>query len=228
MERVDPNKSVRKGNPLDQQKNNVKRNVSWGRRSWTAAGLIVLLAAIFLVFLPLVIMPGVRPNPQIGPKSAPVTIVEFGDYACSPCRIWAQAGMRQQLLDKYGSKVRFVWADFPVVTLESSKAAEAGRCAYDQGKFWEYQDYVYNNYQGIFNAALKFYASRVGLNKETFDRCLDSGAKAAEVNLDFKDAMNRFLGGTPTFIINNSVVITGMAPMDKFAAVIDPILAGAH
>jgi len=53
-------------------------------------------------------------------------------------------------------------------------------------------------------------------------------AKAAEVNLDFKDAMNRFLGGTPTFNINNNVVITGMAPMDKFAAVIDPILAGAH
>jgi protein-disulfide isomerase len=40
--------------------------------------------------------------------------------------------------------------------------------------------------------------------------------------------MNRFLGGTPTFNINNNVVITGMAPMDKFAAVIDPILAGAH
>lgn len=206
--------------------------IFWRRWPLTAVGLIVLLVVIFLALrssgLPGITGPISRPNPQIGPKGAPVTIVEFGDYACSACRIWAQAGMRQQLLDKYGSKVRFVWADFPVISLDSPKAAEAGRCAYDQGRFWEYQDYVYKNYQGLYNAALKYYAGRVGLDQAVFDRCLDSGSKAAEVNLDFKDAMNRFIGGTPTFIINNKVEIDGMAPLDKFAAVIDPILAGAH
>lgn len=196
------------------------------------AGLIVLFGVLFLALhtphiLNITEM-FLRPNPQIGPKDAPVTIVEFGDYACSACRIWAQAGMRQQLLDKYGDKIRFVWADFPVITLDSSKAAEAGRCAYDQGRFWEYQDYVYNNYQGIENAALKFYAARLGLNKPLFDQCLDSGSKADEVNRDFKDAMNRFIGGTPTFIINNKVMIVGMAPLDRFSAVIDPMLAGLH
>jgi protein-disulfide isomerase len=169
-----------------------------------------------------------RPNPQIGPKSAPVTIVEFGDYGCSSCLIWAAAGMRQQLLDKYGDKVRFVWADFPVITLDSPKAAEAGRCAYDQGKFWEYQDYLYNNYQGIQIPYLKFYAGRVGLDQKLFDECLDSGVKEAEVDLDFKDAMLRSFSGTPTFLINDKVVIAGMASLEKFASVIDPILAEAH
>ena len=169
-----------------------------------------------------------RPNPQIGPKDAPVTIVEFGDYGCSSCMVWAAAGMRQQLLDKYGDKLRFVWADFPVITLESPKAAEAGRCAYDQGKFWEYQDYVYNHYEGIETGFLKLYAERVGLNQAMFDQCLDSGVKAAEVNLDYKDALIRSFHATPTFLINDKVVIVGMAPMDKFSAVIDPILAAAH
>jgi len=115
-----------------------------------------------------------------------------------------------------------------VITLESPKAAEAGRCAYDQGKFWEYQDYLYNNYQGIEIAYLKFYAGRIGLDQEMFDQCLDSGVKEAEVNLDFRDAMLRSLDGTPTFLINNKVEIVGMASLDKFAAVIDPILAEAH
>jgi len=169
-----------------------------------------------------------RPNPQIGPKDAPVTVVEFGDYGCSICQIWAAAGMRQQLLDKYRDKVRFVWADFPVITLGSPKSAEAGRCAYDQDKFWEYQDYLYNNFQGIEIAHLKFYAGRIGLDQAMFDQCLDSGVKKAEVNLDFQDAMIRELTATPTFLINNKVEIVGMASLDKFAVIIDPILAETH
>ena len=219
-------------NLLDQQKNTAKANAPWGRWFLTAVGLTVLLVVIVLALRrperPTATAMLDRPNPQIGPKDAPVTIVEFGDYGCSSCLIWAAAGMRQQLLDKYGNKVRFVWADFPVITLESPKAAEAGRCAYDQDKFWEYQDYLYNNYQGIEIAELKFYAGRIGLNQAMFDQCLDSGVKEAEVNLDFQDAMIRSLHGTPTFLINDKVQIVGMASLDKFAAVIDPILAGAH
>jgi len=219
-------------NPIDQQKNTVKGNVSLSRWFPRTVGWIVLIVVIVLVLRP----PGMpaaiamidRPNPQIGPKSAPVTIVEFGDFGCSSCRIWAQAGMRQQLLDKYGDKVRFVWADFPVITLESPKAAEAGRCAYDQGKFWEYQDYLYNNYEGLDIFSLRLYAYSIGLDQARFDQCLNSGVKQAEVNLDFKDAMIRSLQATPTFLINNKVEIVGMASLDKFASVIDPILAEAH
>ena len=136
--------------------------------------------------------------------------------------------MRQLLLDKYGDKVRFVWADFPVITLESPKAAEAGRCAYDQGKFWEYQDYLYNNYEGLDIFSLRLYAYSIGLDQARFDQCLNSGVKQAEVNLDFKDAMIRSLQATPTVLINNKVEIVGMASLDKFASVIDPILAEAH
>jgi len=117
--------------------------------------------------------------------------------------------------------------DFPVITVESPKAAEAGRCAYDQDKFWEYQDYVYNNYWGLEIDNLKFYAGQVGLDQAMFDQCLDSGVKKAEVDLDFKDAILRSFHGTPTFLINNKVVLHGMTSLDKFSAVIDPILAEA-
>jgi len=219
-------------NSMDQQKNIAKGNVSSSRWILTAIVQTVLLVVIVLVLRSPEIRTATakmdRPNPQIGPRSAPVTIVEFGDYGCQSCLVWAAAGMRQQLLDKYGKNVRFVWADFPVITEESPKAAEAGRCAYDQGKFWEYQDFVYNNYQGITNTYLKLYAGAIGLDQAMFNQCLDSGAKAAEVNLDFTDAMVRSLHATPTFLINNKVQIVGLAPLAKFAAVIDPILAAAH
>ena len=224
--------SLNHPNPIDHQKNNVKGNILRSRRFLRAAGWVVLSIVIFLTLRSPDIRTATaildRPNPQIGPKGAPVTIVEFGDYGCSSCLIWAAAGVRQQLLDKYGDKVRFVWADFPVITLESPKAAEAGRCAYDQGKFWEYQDYLYNNYQGIEIPYLKLYAGSIGLDQAEFDQCLDSGVKKAEVDLDFQDAMVRSFDATPTFLINDKVVIVGMAPLDKFAAVIDPILAEAH
>jgi protein-disulfide isomerase len=217
---------------MDQQKYRTMGNVSRGKRFLATVSRIVLFVVITLTLRSPDMLTATamldRPNPQIGPKDAPVTIVEFGDYGCSSCLIWAAAGMRQQLFDKYGDKVRFVWADFPVITLESPKAAEAGRCAYDQGKFWEYQDYLYNNYQGIEIPYLKYYAYRVGLDQTVFDQCLDSGVKKAEVNLDFQDAMLRSIDATPTFLINDKVAIVGMAPLDKFAAIIDPILAEAH
>jgi len=66
------------------------------------------------------------------------------------------------------------------------------------------------------------------LDQARFDQCLDSGVKEAEVNLDFRDAMVRSISSTPTFLINNKVAIVGMAPLAKFAAIIDPILAAAH
>lgn len=217
------------------QKTNRKRNSAWVRRSLIAVGIVIVLGLIALevrsIGMPpapatTATPPAERPNPQIGPKDAPVTIVEFGDYACSACRLWSQFGIRQRLLAKYGDKVRFVWADFPVITLESPKAAEAGRCAYDQNKFWEYQDYLYAHYQGVEVYNLKAYASAIGLDRTLFDTCLDSGARKEEVLVDFRDGMNRFIDVTPTFYVNEQQ-ISGRASLEQISALIDPILTSA-
>ena len=78
-----------------------------------------------------------------------------GDRAGHNCRVrrfrlsrvlgMAQLGILDQLRAKYGDQIRFVWRDFPVITLLSPKAAEAGQCAHEQGKFWEFHDLVYNH-----------------------------------------------------------------------------------
>jgi protein-disulfide isomerase len=79
-------------------------------------------------------------SPMLGPETAPVTIVEYGDFGCTTCLGWYKSGVLNQLRTRYGDQIRFVWRDFPVITLLSPKAAEAGQCAHEQGKFWEFHD----------------------------------------------------------------------------------------
>ncbi len=83
--------------------------------------------------------------PALGPKTAPVTIVEYGDFGCPSCWLWYATGVLDQLRAKYGDQIRFVWRDYAVITLLSPDAAEAGQCANEQGKFWEFHDAVYDH-----------------------------------------------------------------------------------
>jgi len=169
-----------------------------------------------------------RRNPHIGPLDAPITIVEFGDFACPACGVWSQSGTIEKVLDKYGDQVRFVWADFPSVTLESPKAAEAARCAYDQGKFWEYHDYLYAHMEALGANDLKVYASLLALDRTEFDQCLDSGARKAEISRDFRDAAYRQVGVLPTFFIQTDLGETrlvGPPSFEQLVLIIDPLLA---
>ena len=111
-------------------------------------------------------------NPVKGPQEAVVTITEFGDFACSSCKQWHELGILESIMANYEGRVRLEWRDFPVITGESPKAAEAGQCAYDQGLFWEYHDRVYeepgSSYGNIDDDDLVKYAEDVGLDLDTF------------------------------------------------------------
>ena len=72
--------------------------------------------------------------------------------------------MLKELRAKYGDQIRFVWRDFPVITLLSPKAAEAGQCANEQGKFWEFHDLVFEHEGAIEASDLLAYAGEIGLD----------------------------------------------------------------
>src|SRR5487761_2685360 len=72
-------------------------------------------------------------DPSLGSPSAKVTIIEYGDFGCTTCRGWEKAGVLKQIIAAYGDQVHFVWRDYPIITAQSPKAAEAGQCALDQG-----------------------------------------------------------------------------------------------
>jgi protein-disulfide isomerase len=145
-------------------------------------------------------------EPAVGPATAPVTIIEYGDFGCPACQSWHRAGIRERVLAEYGEQVRFVWRDFPVITPMSPKAAEAAACAHDQGHFWEYHDLLFERAPRIGVEELKTYASELALDVERFDRCLDGGQHRETVGQDYDAARALNLRGTPSFVANGEVL----------------------
>jgi len=164
-------------------------------------------------------------DPSLGSLSAKVTIIEYGDFGCPTCRGWEQAGVLKQIVATYGDQVRFVWRDYPIITAQSPQAAEAGQCAFDQAKFWQYHDLLYTKQPALSISDLKSYAAQIGLNTTQFDQCLDSGEDQAKINQSMTEARGYGFIGTPSFIVNGQKVI-GPASFSQFKSMIDPILAG--
>ena len=162
--------------------------------------------------------------PALGPKSAPVTIIEYADFGCPSCWYWYKKGVLNQLRQKYGDQIRFVWRDYPVITLLSPRAAEAGQCANEQGKFWEFHDAVYGNNGAIEADNLEAYAAAIRLNMTQFDECVTSRRYKDRVNAEQTEAFTHGYNGAPFFLINNYALI-GPQSLTVFAGVIDPMLA---
>lgn len=88
--------------------------------------------------------------------------------------------------------MRFVWRDFPVITAQTPKAAEAAQCAYEQGQFWQYHDLLFEQATSLRIGDLKRYAEELGLDSTLFNECLDSGVHEETVDQDLQDAFRRW------------------------------------
>jgi protein-disulfide isomerase len=164
--------------------------------------------------------------PFKGAENAAVKIVKFEDFDCPFCKT-VQPTLAE-LLKKYDGKVRLVHKDLPLVAIhpQAPLAAEAARCAGDQGKFWHYHDILYSKAPKLAPADLKAYAKEVGLDSATFQQCLDSGKHKGAVQNDLAEGAKLGLTGTPSFFINGRE-ISGAQPLETFAAIIDEELARA-
>jgi protein-disulfide isomerase len=135
-------------------------------------------------------------------------------------------GIKEQIIAEYGDDVQFVWKDFPVITAQSPKAAEAGQCALDQDKFWEYHDALFDNAPALGMNDLKSYAAQVGLDTEMFTQCLDSGQNRAKVEQSLSEAQREYaFPGTPSFLVNGKKLI-GPPTFETLKSMVDAILAG--
>src|SRR5260370_17316381 len=107
-------------------------------------------------------------HPALGAKDAPVTIVEFTDFQCPFCK--ASEATLKTLRDKYGDKIRLVHMDFPLpFHAHAMDAANAARCASDQGKFWQFHDSLFPTQRKLPPADLKAEAKTLGMNSTQFD-----------------------------------------------------------
>ncbi|HKS30349.1 MAG TPA: thioredoxin domain-containing protein [Pyrinomonadaceae bacterium] len=140
-------------------------------------------------------------DPSRGPQTAPVTVVMFTDFQCPACS--ATHPVLDEVIKKYGTRVRLVVRDFPLdMHPNARKAAEAAGAANAQGKFFEYINVLYRNQQALDVPSLKRYASDLGLDRARFDAELDGGKYAAEVAKDVAEGRSYGITGTPTIFVN--------------------------
>ena len=114
---------------------------------------------------------------------------------------------------------------FPFLGDESRWAGAASECAAEQDKFWEYHDYLFENWngenQGTFSQEnLKRFAAELGLDTAAFDECLDSGRMEEVVQADYEFAQQLGVRATPTFAVNGKPV-QGALPFDQFQTLIE-------
>src|SRR6266481_9937514 len=154
-----------------------------------------------------------------GNPKAPVMIVEFSDYQCPYCH--SVEPTVKEVLTKYGDKVSLSYRDFPLTAIHSQAmiAAEASRCAEEQGKFWEYHDQLFTASK-LEKDSLIEYARNLKLDDKQFESCLTSEKYKADIEKDTQDGRKAGVSGTPGFFING-VEISGAKPKDEIERVID-------
>jgi protein-disulfide isomerase len=136
-----------------------------------------------------------------GPESAPVTLVEYGDYECPYCG-QAEPVVRELLAD-FGD-VRYVWRHLPLhdVHPAAQLAAEAAEAAAAQDMFWEMHDRLFANQDRLRARDLLGHADALGLDVERFGADLRRHLGAARIAEDLDSADLSGVSGTPTFFIN--------------------------
>jgi protein-disulfide isomerase len=137
-----------------------------------------------------------------GSSTAPVRLVEYGDYECPSC---GQAYPIIKEVQKHlGDKLQFVFRNFPLTEMHphAQHAAEAAEAAAVQNRFWEMHDYLYEHQQALDDKYLEKYADNLGLNLAKFNIDMSSHVHAGRIREDFLSGVRSGVNGTPTFYIN--------------------------
>jgi protein-disulfide isomerase len=137
-----------------------------------------------------------------GPATAPVTLVEYGDYECPSC-LNAEP-IVSQLRDRLGDRLRVVYRHFPQsgVHRRASAAAEAAEAAGDQGRFWDMHHALFRHSQTLAEVDLTHLALTLGLDVYKFEQTTSTGAFAPRVRADHDGGVRSGVVRTPTFFIN--------------------------
>ncbi len=165
-----------------------------------------------------------------GNKNAPVVLIEYLDLECPYCKTFHSS--MKTVLAQYSDKIAWVSRHFPLsFHANAQKEAEAAECVGKLGgadKYWNYIDKVFerttSNGTGFALADLPKLAVELGLNKNEFTTCLDSGEFAAKVQTDLAEGVNFGVQGTPTTFINGQPV-EGAVSADQLKNILDQVLA---
>ncbi|GAB4526085.1 MAG: hypothetical protein Fur0018_11170 [Anaerolineales bacterium] len=165
----------------------------------------------------------------MGDPNAPITVVEFSDFQCPACKAFFD-NVEETFVTEYVAtgKVRFVYRSMGLwIGQESADAAEAAYCAGEQGKFWEYHNFLFANQTGenvgaFLEKRLVAFAQNVdGLDTGAFQDCVNSNKYVQQVNADGADGRQAGVQGTPTLFVYKTADNTLLAPIQGVPSVQD-------
>jgi formate-nitrite transporter family protein len=139
-----------------------------------------------------------------GPETAPVTLLEYGNFECIHCgRAYPVIKQVRKLL---GDNLRFVFRHFPTVDTHahSLRAAEAAESAAAQQKFWQMHDELFTHQKALDDRDLSRYAKRIGLNLERFNHDMTEHSFLQQIDGDYQRSLfDEHITGTPTLYLND-------------------------
>jgi protein-disulfide isomerase len=141
----------------------------------------------------------------IGPPSAPVTIVEYGDFECPNCKQAAPAV--KLLLNHFKGSVAFVYRHFPLeeVHPHALPAAEAAECSGGQGRFWPMHDLLFDNQAHLKLHQLRTYAERLELDLARYTAEMDDHVYLQRIREHLQSGRDSGVRSTPTFFVNGRI-----------------------
>jgi len=158
-------------------------------------------------------------GPSLGPPEAKVTLVEFSDFQCPYCA--RASAMVRRLRELYPKALRVEFREFPLQQHpEARAAAEAARCADEQGKFWEFHDLLFANQRAQKTDDLERYGSEAKLDLVAWKSCLASGRAQKAVRAAEDAGRRNNVAGTPALYING-IKLVGLLPMPLLQSLID-------
>jgi len=151
-------------------------------------------------------------TPSRGPVDAPIVLVEYTDYQCPYCnRVQPTIAA---LMERYDGQIRHVFKNLPLPNHPQAQlAGEAALCAQDQGKYWEFHDWLFANQRTMNRETMVAAAGELGMDAE-------EKTHAGTVSADAREARSFGITGTPGFLINGRV-LSGAQPIEAFEVVIN-------
>ena len=170
-------------------------------------------------------------SPILGDHSAPITLIEFGDYQCHFCNVFFHS-TEGEILENYvdTGKVKIIFKDYNIIGPDSVNASHGAHCANDQGLFWEYHDILYTNWTGENNGwasseNLGKFAQEIGLDLDVWTECMLNGLHSQTILASNEDARSLELTGTPAFFVlgpdGKTTRLFGAQPYETFEQVFE-------
>jgi protein-disulfide isomerase len=169
-------------------------------------------------------------SPYMGDESAPITIIEFGDYQCTYCYKFHKDSLdviQKEYIDS--GKASLVFVDFTLNGPDSVLAAEAAHCANEQGRFWPMHDVIYRSWKGertgwVNRDSITQFAQAAEVDTASLNECLDSKKYHQKVLDTYEFAQGIEINATPSFLVisgDKITKITGNQPLEVFRKVLD-------